>query len=299
MTKCVVNVVIATYSVFQLISQKGSIQLMEQGEVKSIIPPQYDEIELFPKYRLALALKQGQLMLIHIDKPQSLVHVGKLSMTSVEKEEEEEFSSRAKSKIRVLSRDFMALKQGKKWGIFRITENKEEVLPPIYQNIQPLSGALIKIRKEDLWGLALLTEQGEKILLSPKYQNIRGKGLGFVAVREGDKWGLMSINVEKRQTNLITPLKYEKIDDLSNGLFLVKAPGAWWFWRKPQFGFVNTKGQEVIPTELQYHFMKVLSNDLVKAGSWNRWGLLQRDCHKGSPSSGKSLEGVNTEEYRE
>ena len=88
-------------------------------QVKTILPPQYDQIKIFSSYSLALVLKKKQLILVHIDKSQPSIHLGKYSPQATSSKKD--FSSQVRSQVRLLSEDFMALKQGNNWGVFSVT----------------------------------------------------------------------------------------------------------------------------------------------------------------------------------
>jgi hypothetical protein len=121
-------------------------------------------------------------------------------------------------------------KQGGKYGFF--SESQTEITPAKYTSIYNLAQGRSFVRINNKWGL--VNEKGREIA-EVKYDTLIATDVspGVLAVLN-QKIGFLS-----NSGVVIIPLKYDYLQDFSEGLYSVMI--------NEKFGFVNEQGKEVIP----------------------------------------------------
>jgi hypothetical protein len=138
-----------------------------------------------------------------------------------------------------------SFKEGNKMGW--LNEKGEEVLPPIYENIQE-AGDYVKLKLDAMKGVA--DKQG-KIILPLEYEwidNINDESRVW-RVQKAGKWGLIDVEANK----FLLPLEYEQITDFRNGYSV--------FQKGDKCGVVDSLGKIVVP--LQYEGIEILEKGFL------------------------------------
>ncbi|TND09637.1 MAG: KWG repeat-containing protein [Bacteroidetes bacterium] len=186
---------------------------------KIVVPFEYDEVEPFRK-GFAM-VKRGDFYGL-IDK------TGTLILPVMYDEIYEFFESRA-----------VVVKKGK-YGF--VDRSGEEVIPPQFEKAGDFAGGLAYVVKDGKYGF--ISREG-KMIVEPKYDWVENFQSGVCRVKQDALFGLLG------RDSLLLPCAYEYIGGFSEGLALAARGGA--------CGFINRKGQTVIPFD--YEFRTQLTQD--------------------------------------
>ena len=136
-----------------------------------------------------------------------------------------------------------------------LNEKGEEILPPLYDAIDP-EGDYLRVKQNELYGL---TDKQGKIILDLAYwqmHSVNKKGT-ICRVLKDKKWGLIDVLENK----LILPLEYEQITDFLNGYAVIK--------KDDKCGVIDSFGKIILP--IQYEGIEVVEKGF----------LLKKDCKYG------------------
>jgi len=114
------------------------------------------------------------------------------------------------------------------------------IVVPLYDYGGEFENGLAKVSLNNKWGYIDSTNQ---IVIPIVYEQIKFPQDSLLRVKKDSKWGLVDL-----KNNIIAPFEYNKIDDFGNNmpndsLFNKLAK----VYKGDKVGFINTKGEEVIP----------------------------------------------------
>ncbi|WP_271784845.1 WG repeat-containing protein [Aquimarina algiphila] len=143
-------------------------------------------------------------------------------------------------KISKFSRGIASVKKEGKYGY--IDKENNVVIPIIFDKIKNYSskhnnGSIITVIKDQKYGLY---DVSGKEIVSPKYQFISRFNEGYAIFKENDKYGVLDFTGK-----IILPPKYYSLNNFYEGL-AVYAQNSY------TYGYINTKGEEVIPARFNY-----------------------------------------------
>lgn len=155
-----------------------------------------------------------------------------------------------------------------KWGF--CDENLNVVIPCTYDWAEPFYNGLAKVKVKSKVGC--INMQGEEII-RPEYDQIDWVNKKVLKIKkesgigeDGDRlfatlysYGLMDID-----GNTLSPIKYDKIDDFTEGLAPVKVGTKW--------GFINLQGKEAVP--LKYDEVLPFHEGLAAVRRDKKWGFV-------------------------
>ena len=167
-------------------------------------------------------------------------------------------------------------------GLFLVTTDKygfidstgKEVIPLIYSTANPFNSgrAFVEINEKKFF----INNKGKEIINVKEYEETKIYfSEGLCGVYKNKKWGFIDINGK-----LVTPLKYDYIEELRDGLAIVNigsemvAVNQGIEYIGGKWGYIDKTGKEVIA--LTYDAAKECSEGLAAVKSGEKWGFIDR-----------------------
>lgn len=157
-----------------------------------------------------------------------------------------------------------------KWGYKNSSGN--EIVQPIYEDVEEFSEGLGGVRKDNKWGFIDLMG---KIIIPLKYQYLMPFSEGVASIKLNDKWGCID-----KTGKLIIDIKYDFIDQFVKGLAPTYFNGVW--------GCLNKNGKTIIPfkygvLDLNYdsnlirvNFGGQMSEEDWSVANGGKWGYIDK-----------------------
>ncbi len=143
-------------------------------------------------------------------------------------------------KVSNFSKGIASVKKEGKYGY--IDKENNVVIPIIFDRIKHYpskhdNGSIITVIKDQKYGLY---DVSGKEIVAPKYQFISRFNEGYATFKENDKYGVFDFTGK-----IVLPPKYYSLNNFHEGL-AVYAQNAY------TYGYINSKGEEVIPAKFNY-----------------------------------------------
>ncbi len=184
----------------------------------------------------------------------------------------------------------LPFKRAQYWGF--INELGEEVIPPIYEEVNYFSEGLSLVSKEGKFGY--ISKSG-KLVIPFMWDDAESFKNNCAVVSKGEKFGLVS-----RNGDFLIPAEYDELTEPVEDISVVMQNGKSGYIEKTGraltkvefdmaedfhegfaiigfdelFGLINSKG--VLVVDAKYQHLQWVSDDLLKAELNEMWGLINR-----------------------
>ena len=289
------------------IIQDGKFGLMSTKTKVFIIPPTFDEAEMYHE-DYSLVKKDGKYgfvnhsgemitkfeyttaqhhnnKLILVQKADKFTFLDKniLSGRQFDFAGTSEFEKEYDMVISSYSDNYSIVMTAGKYGY--INEDGEQVIPLMYDEVTLFSGQFAAVKMENKWG-AIDRANGK--IIDFKYQEMRAFNGKNTVVRKGKKWGIINI---KEKT--ILPIKYKHISNFNTDKVALAKKGKSW-------GVINQQGETLIDFEYDLDEAYIDLLQLTDGYVWlkkNRlWGTVDLNHNIIIPFKYNKIQAVNGNE---
>lgn len=238
------------------IIQNGKYGLMDTKTKVFVIPPTYEEAEIYDD-SYSLVKKDGKygfinhsgemitkleysvakhhndkLILVQKDDKFTFLDKNILSGRQFDFAGTPEFTEEYDMVISSYTDGYSIVMLGGKYGY--IDENGEKVIPLMYDEVTLFNGQFAAVKMDNKWGAI---DKGNGKMIDFKYQEMRCFDGKNTVVRKGKKWGI--IDIEEKP---VLPIKYKFISDFNTDKVALAKKGKSW-------GLINHTGKTVIDFE--------------------------------------------------
>ena len=180
------------------------------------------------------------------------------------------------------SEGLTAVKLSGKWGYLDRTGNT--TIPFRYQDAESFSEAVAPVSQDGKW---FFIDREEKIIFEERFEDAYPFSDGIARVQQAKKWGY----IDKKGKWLLPP-QFEEAENVAEGYFPAKVEGGWHFFSRQgqklfgkyedaypfsnglaavqinkKWGYINTKGDLVIPAAYDSHESFTEGMAVVKSGN--------------------------------